>query len=211
MLLHAGRAPPPLAVGLQTPHHHHRRCHCGHYLLIHRSAVVHPRKQVENLLLSQHSVRHCPFLNGWRGLLWQLRMPCQYFKFQPALFLCEEHLSKWEERRRGVLARTRERVGTGTPKRRKKEGVFDGINEKGLPVPTQKTSWEIYLFLLKMPASAELRAPKFFLLTLHTTTSSPHHPINSSHLSPSTSITPTIPMALHVLITLLELIISLWG
>jgi hypothetical protein len=74
-------------------------------------------------------------------------------------------------------------VGTGTPKRRKKEGVFDGINEKGLPVPTQKTSWEIYLFLLNMPASAELWPPKFFLLTLHTTTSSsPHHPINSSHL-----------------------------
>jgi hypothetical protein len=40
-------------------------------------------------------------------------------------------------KKEGLLARTRETIGTGTPKRRKKEGVFDRINEKGLPVPTQ--------------------------------------------------------------------------
>ena len=44
-----------------------------------------------------------------------------------------------------------------------------------------------------MPASAT----EIFLLTLHTTTSSPHHPINSSRLSPSSSIAPTIPIAPH--------------
>ena len=52
------------------------------------------------------------------------------------------------------------------------------------------------------------KCAKKIFVTLRTTTSSPHHPINSSHLSPSSSITPTIPIALHVLITL-ELIIPL--
>ena len=88
----------------------------------------------------------------------------------------------------GLLTQTRERVGTGTPKRRKKEGVFDRINEKRLPIPSKKTSWEMSFFLLQMPAAAATPPAKKTLVSLHTTTSSP----SSSHLlSPSSSITPT--------------------
>jgi hypothetical protein len=73
-------------------------------------------------------------------------------------------------------------MGNGTPKRRKKEGAFDRINKKGLPIPSQKTSWEIYLFLTP-PA-------KKTLLTLHTTTSPHPLTLNSSQqlLSPLTFI-----------------------
>jgi len=68
-------------------------------------------------------------------------------------------------KKEGLLARTRETIGTGTPKRRKKEGVFDRINEKGLPVPTQKTSWEIYLFLLKMRQKNICDTPHHHIIT----------------------------------------------
>ena len=77
------------------------------------------------------------------------------------------------------MARTRERMGTGTPKRRKKEGEFDRINEKRLPIPSKKTCWEIHLHLLEMPASVATPPAKRSLMSLRTTTSH-----SSSHLSP---------------------------
>ncbi len=81
---------------------------------------------------------------------------------------------------------TRERTGTGTTKRRKKEGVFDRINEKRVPIPSKKTSWEISFCLLQMPAAATTLPAKKSLVSLHNTTSP-----SPSHLSPSSSITPT--------------------
>jgi hypothetical protein len=33
-------------------------------------------------------------------------------------------------------------MGTGTPKRRLKEGVFDRINEKHVLIPSERTCWE---------------------------------------------------------------------
>ena len=77
------------------------------------------------------------------------------------------------------MARTRESMGTGTPKRRKKEGEFDRINEKHLPIPSKKTCWEIHLHLLEMPASVATPPAKRSLMSLRTTTSH-----SSSHLSP---------------------------
>jgi hypothetical protein len=77
-------------------------------------------------------------------------------------------------------------MGTGTPKRRKKEGEFDRINEKHLPIPSKKTSWEIHPYLLKKPTSADTPPAKKSLVSLHTATSP-----SSSHLSSSSSITPT--------------------
>jgi hypothetical protein len=71
----------------------------------------------------------------------------------------------------GLLTQNRERMGTGTTKKRKKEGVFDRFNEKHLPTPSKKTSWEISFFLLKMPAAATTPPAKKSLVPLHTTTS----------------------------------------
>ena len=69
------------------------------------------------------------------------------------------------------MARTRESMGTGTPKRRKKEGEFDRINEKRLPIPSKKTSWEIHPYLLKKPTSANTPSAERSLVSFRTTTS----------------------------------------
>jgi hypothetical protein len=47
-------------------------------------------------------------------------------------------------KKEGLLTRTRETMGTGIPKIRKNEGVFDRIDEKRLPIPSKKTCWEIF-------------------------------------------------------------------
>jgi hypothetical protein len=51
-------------------------------------------------------------------------------------------------------------MGTGTTKRRKKEGVFDRINEKLLPIPSKKTNWEISFSFSKCQQLPLLRLPK---------------------------------------------------
>ena len=89
------------------------------------------------------------------------------------------------------MARTRESMGTGTPKRRKKEGEFDRINEKRLPIPSKKTSWEIHPYLLKKPTSADTPSAKRSLVSFRTTTSPlvlVSHLSIEHHTQPSLSI-----------------------
>jgi len=98
-------------------------------------------------------------------------------------------------KKEGLLAQTREMIGTGIPKRRKKGGVFDRNNEKRVLIPSKRTCWEIHLYLLKMPSSGCYSAcQKIFDVTPH------HHIITlvtSSHLSIEHCTHPSISTLHH--------------
>ena len=101
----------------------------------------------------------------------------------------------------------KKRMGTGTPKRRKKEGVFDRINEKRLLIPSKTTIFSFskcqHLPLLRLTKDLWCHsAPP------HITPSSliPHPLI--SHLS--IKLTPPFSITLELIIPLIMTIISVW-